>query len=182
MKKVSFLIVALLAFFIEMNAQQIPVIEDRETAIIKPLRLSGPRVGVTYAPSLTSSNYGDSFGDSSFTFNSPFISQFGWQFEWKYFETMGGSAGLFEIIPLIGGLEQGIIVPSMNLLVGYRDAGGFELGAGPNLNLISPGFVVAVGYTIQSKHMNFPINFAVTPNRDGTRFSLLFGFTKRSGG
>ncbi len=181
MKKVSFLVFVLLVSLLKIQAQQIPVIEDRETAIIKPLRLSGPRVGVTYAPFLTSSNYGEQFGDSSFTFNAPFISQFGWQFEWKYFETMGGSAGLFEAIPLIGGLEQGLIIPSLNLLVGYRDAGGFEIGAGPSLNLLTPGFIIAVGYTFQSRHMNFPINFAVTPSRDGPRFSLLFGFNKRSG-
>jgi len=163
-----------------LKAQQpIPVIEDRETAILKPLRLSGPRVGFTWVPDIDKYDLSDFINDSTYTPHG-MLTQFGWQFEWKYFETMGGSAGLFEIIPLIGGLEQGIIIPSLNVLVGYRDNSGFEFGFGPNISPVSTGFVLAAGYTIQSKHMNFPLNFAVIPSRHATRVGVLIGFTKRS--
>ncbi|MGB0176179.1 MAG: hypothetical protein ACPF9D_03370 [Owenweeksia sp.] len=160
------------------NAQQIPVIEDRETPILKPLKLSGPRVGVTYVQNIESYRLDEKFNDSTLRPN-PMVTQFGWQFEWNYFETVGGSAGLFEVIPLIGGLDQGLLIPSLNLLTGYRDASGFEIGAGPNLNLLNTGFTFAFGYNIRSKHMNFPLNVAYTRSREGGRVTLLVGFTKR---
>ncbi|MEQ9263292.1 MAG: hypothetical protein RLP14_09040 [Owenweeksia sp.] len=159
-------------------AQKIPVIEDRETAMIKPLRLSGPRVGVTYVPNIDRYNLDEKFNDSTLRPNN-MVTQFGWQFEWNYFETVGGSAGLFEVIPLIGGLDQGLLIPSLNILTGYRDASGFEIGAGPNLNLLNSGFTFAFGYNIKSKHMNFPLNLAYTRSREGGRVTLLVGFTKR---
>ena len=161
-----------------LSAQKIPVIEDRETPIIKPLKLSGPRVGVTYVPNIESYKLGEKFNDSSLTPN-PIVTQFGWQFEWNYFETIGGSAGLFEVIPLIGGLDQGLIIPSLNLLTGYRDASGFEIGAGPSLNLLNSGFTLACGYNFRSKHMNFPVNIAFTKSKEGARVTFLVGFTKR---
>lgn len=164
-----------------LKAQPIPVIEDRETAILKPLRLSGPRVGVSYIPGLKNTDISNVIGsDSSSRINADHMYQFGWQFEWKYFETIGGSAGLFEVVPMVGGFEHGLIIPSVSMLVGYRDASGLELGAGPNVSTITTGFVLAAGYTFQSKHMNFPVTFGYIPTKEGARFSLLFGFTKRS--
>ncbi len=161
-----------------LKAQEIPVIEDRETAIIEPLRLSGPRVGMSYVPQIKDFGLAERFGDSTFNPN-PYVAQFGWQFEWKYFETNGGSAGLFEVIPMIGGLDQGVIIPSINFITGYRTAEGFEFGAGPNFSLLSTGFSAAAGYAFKSEHMYFPINFAVTKSRDGLRYSMIFGFSKR---
>lgn len=177
MKSLLFSLLLLFASF-KMWGQKIPVVEDLTTPIVRPLKLSGPRVGVSYLPQLTQERVYEMTGDSSYS-PSPFVSQFGWQFEWRYFETASGSQGLFEIVPLLGGLDQGLILPSMNLLVGYRDASGFEFGAGPNLNFLDPGFVVAVGYTIQKGYMNFPLNFGLVPTRNGTRFTLLVGFNKR---
>ena len=181
MKKLKLSISVLVVFCgltISSKAQEIPVIEDRETAILKPLRLDGPRIGFTYVPEIEKFNLAEKFNDSSLV-PSPFITQFGWQFEWKYFETRGGSAGLFEVIPLIGGLDQGLVLPSLNFLTGFRSSDGFEIGGGPNFNLLGSGFTLAIGHTIASEHMNFPVNLALTKSRDGTRFTLLFGFTKR---
>lgn len=179
MRKLNFMFFILLTISgLKTVAQDIPVIRDRETAILEPLKLSGPRVGVTYMPNIRDLDLQGTFGDSTLNPN-PFVSQFGWQFEWKYFETREGSAGLFEVIPLIGGLDQGIIVPSLNFLTGFRTKDGFEFGAGPNFNLLSSGFSVAVGHAFKSDHMTFPVNLAFTQSRDGARFTLLFGFTKR---
>lgn len=178
MKKLGLIAAVLALGFGTVSAQEVPVVEDLSTPIVKPLRLSGPRVGGTYIPSIKQYNLGERFGDSAFT-PSPFISQFGWQFEWRYFEAANGSQGLFELIPLIGGLDQGMILPSLNLIVGYRDASGFEIGAGPNLNLMDPGFVIAAGYNFSSGYMNFPVNVGLTPSRSGMRFTVLVGFNKR---
>jgi hypothetical protein len=163
---------------IKAQEQNIPVIRDVDTPILEPLRLSGPRVGLTLAPNIGNTNFSSVYSDSSFSID-PFITQFGWQFEWKYFETVGGSAGLFEVIPMIGGLDQGLFLPSLNLITGFRSSEGFEVGAGPNLSILNSGFTAAIGYVIKSKHMNFPINFAVTKSKDQLRWTILFGFTKR---
>lgn len=160
------------------KAQEIPIIQDLETPIIKPLRLGGPRVGFTIAPNIDQQTFDSRYSDTTFQID-PFISQFGWQFEWQYFETRGGSAGLFEVIPLIGGLDQGLVLPSLNLLTGYRSKDGFEIGAGPNLNFTNSGFTLAVGYAFKSDHMNFPVNVAFTKSKDQVRMTIMFGFTKR---
>lgn len=179
MRNAKYLILAigvLLSPFLE--AQELPVIEDMETAIIKPLKLSGPRVGISFVPNISDFGISDYFGDSTLN-PSPYLSQFGWQFEWKYFETKGGSAGLFEVIPMVGGLDQGLLIPSLNLITGYRSESGFEIGAGPNFSLLSSGFSVATGYAFKSEHMYFPVNFAMTKSRDGMRYTMIFGFSKR---
>ena len=146
-----------------------------DVPIIKPLQLDGPRVGVTM---LNSQYYNRNVNDSLGV--GPIISQFGWQFEWKYFETAGGSAGLFEFIPMIGGLDQGLFIPSANALVGFRTGKGWEIGCGPNVSVVGTGFVIAAGYTFKSGYMNFPVNFAITPGKNQTRFSILIGWNERS--
>lgn len=161
------------------SAQITPVIEHNDIPTIEPLRLSGPRVGVTYINQPTKVQV-DGFGlDSGMTVN-PLVSQFGWQFEWKYFETANGSAGLFEFIPLIGGLDQGMFIPSANMLVGYRTPEGWEIGFGPNLSLVGTGFIIAGGYTFKSGYMNFPVNVGIIPGKENTRISILIGWNKRS--
>ena len=49
-----------------------------------------------------------------------FVTQFGYQFETQYLN-QGRVQGLFEFIPTITGLEQGLILPSMTVLHGLRD-------------------------------------------------------------
>jgi len=64
-------------------------------------------------------------------------------------------------------------------LVGYRSANGFEFGGGPNVALSGTSLVLAVGVTIQSEEVNFPINLALSTSKSGPRYSLLFGFNMR---
>lgn len=135
------------------------------------VNLEGPRVGMTY---ITGGELSRRL-KSEFSVN-PFISQFGWQFERQYFNLSSGVAGLVEGVVLIGGLEQNVFLPSLSMLVGIRNAKGFEFGFGPNLSLAGAGMVFAVGTSIQSGSLNFPINLAVIPSPSGTRISLLVGF------
>lgn len=143
--------------------------------IITPLELSGPRVGFTLIGSgETADNLRDNFNAS------PFITQFGWQFEKQYFALENGTAGLVEFVGLIGGLEQGLFLPSANMLVGVRSSSGAEFAFGPNISVSGAAFALAVGHTYRSGSLNFPVNFAVVPSSKGVRFSLLFGFNAQT--
>ena len=140
------------------------------------LKLSGPRIGFT----LLSQRYRDEIQQEYDSDVNPFMTQFGWQFETRIFTLENGMSGLFEFVPLIGGLEQSKFLPSLSALIGLRGARGLEFGVGPNVSLSGAGVVMAVGTNFQSQGVNFPVNFAFAPSKDGARFSLLFGFNSRS--
>lgn len=143
--------------------------------IVEPLELSGPRIGFTFIGA------GSTADALKTEFNaSPFITQFGWQFEKQYFALDNGTAGLVEFVGLIGGLEQGLFLPSANMLVGVRSSTGAEFAFGPNISISGAAFVLAVGHTYKSGNLNFPVNFAVVPSSKGVRFSLLFGFNAQT--
>ena len=110
---------------------------------------------------------------------NPFLTQFGWQFETRLFRLPNGVSGLVELVPLVGGLEQGQFIPSVSGLLGVRGAKGFEFGVGPNVTPLGANIVLAMGTSIQSNGINFPINLAVVPGKDGMRVSLLVGFNAR---
>lgn len=68
--------------------------------------------------------------------------QFGYQFETQYLN-QGRLQALFEFIPMITGIEQGLFIPSLTLLHGIRDnKTGVEFAFGPNFALAQ----VASGY------------------------------------
>ncbi len=139
------------------------------------LKLAGPRIGFTVMSQRYATHVQEEFGKNI----NPFMTQFGWQFETRIFTLESGLSGLFEFVPLIGGLEQGKFLPSLSALVGIRGAKGFEFGVGPNVAVGGAGLVLAVGTNFHSQGVNFPVNFAVAPSGDGARFSLLFGFNSR---
>ncbi|MFC6999814.1 hypothetical protein [Rufibacter roseus] len=137
------------------------------------IKLAGPRVGFTLIT-------GAQVQEAREEYNlSPFITQFGWQFETRIFTTSNGLSGLVEFVPLIGGLEQGKFIPSLNGIIGLRGAKGFEFGIGPNLTPTGAGLALALGTNFHTEGINFPVNLAVVPSNSGARFSLLFGFNSR---
>ena len=139
------------------------------------MKLNGPRFGVTYIASgeLTRKL------EERYDITSPVITQFGWQFETQIFNIDGGPSGLIEFVPLIGGLDQGIFLPSASLICGLRAPAGLEFGFGPNVSAAGTGVVLAVGTSYTTGNVHFPFNFAVVPSRDGARFSLMCGFNYR---
>lgn len=143
--------------------------------IVEPLELSGPRVGFTFIGAGETADFLKNEYNAS-----PFITQFGWQFEKQYFALDNGTAGLVEFVGLVGGLEQGLFLPSANVLVGVRSSSGAEFAFGPNISLSGAAFVLAVGHTYKAGNLNFPVNFAVVPSSQGVRFSLLFGFNAQT--
>ena len=146
-------------------AQEAPAVDTR------PVSLSGPRVGVTLITGALAEEVDEELGAG------PVISQFGWQFETRLFTTDSGLSGVTEWVPLIGGMEQGVLLPSLSFLVGLRGAKGFEIGVGPNLSAAGAAYVVAIGSTYRYDQLNFPVNLSAVLSGEGVRLSLLTGFT-----
>lgn len=136
--------------------------------------LSGPRIGFTVLTGGAAARAREELPGLN-----PFLTQFGWQFETRIFRLPNGTAGLFEFVPLIGGLEQSKFIPSLNALIGIRGPKGFEFGIGPNLTPVSANVALAVGTSFRSGGVNFPLNLAVVPGNGGVRISLLAGFNSR---
>ena len=155
----------------------VPTVSNRaptDAILAEPIHLDGPRIGFT----ILSAGVVDKARENGVDIN-PFITQFGWQFESRLFRLPNGISGLVELVPLVGGLEQGQFLPSISGLLGVRGAKGFEFGIGPNLTPLGASLVLAMGTSVQSNGINFPINLAVVPGKDGTRVSLLVGFNSR---
>ncbi|CAN5418848.1 hypothetical protein BH09BAC5_BH09BAC5_17940 [soil metagenome] len=155
---------------------------------------SGPRIGVTF---FSDGSVADDIGTNA-------VSQFGWQFETRFFTADNGSSGLFEFIPLVGGMERGVFLPSATALIGFRSGKGYEFGCGPTLALSGFGMVFAAGTSFQMGSVCFPVNIAFQPNiakeeyrsyydpstgqyieqtrkvNTGFRISLLVGFNARN--
>ena len=159
---------------------------DDESMGYDRIRYNGPRVGITV------------FGDGSIKDDlkrrqyQGVVSQFGWQLETRLFTTPNETSGLVEWIFLIGGVEQGLFLPSASMMFGIRGRDGLEFGMGPNLSVGGVGMVFAVGGSIKSGKIVYPINLAVVPSvknaifsdngervPTGIRVSLLVGFNTR---
>jgi len=139
------------------------------------LELAGPRFGVT----MLSQGVIDTLKkDRDITIGST-ISQFGWQFEKQFYSKAGGVTALNEWVALLGGLDQGVAIPSLSWLIGLRTKEGAEFGVGPNVTPAGAALVVSAGVTFKAGIMNVPMNFAVVPSKSGTRVSVLTGFTLR---
>ena len=78
-----------------------------------------------------------------------------------------------------GGLEQGVVLPSVSWLVGLRTRTGAEFAIGPNLTPAGVALAFAAGTTFRAGVLNVPVNFAVVPSRSGMRVSVLSGFSLR---
>ncbi|TDN36701.1 hypothetical protein E4631_14095 [Hymenobacter sp. UV11] len=140
----------------------------------EPVHLSGPRLGFTVLTDGVLNRARDHVSDLN-----PFMTQFGWQFESRLFRLPNGVSGLVELVPLVGGLEQGKFIPSVSGLLGLRGPNGLEFGLGPNVTPLGADIVLAVGTSFRSNGINFPINLAVVPGHGGARISLLIGFNSR---
>ena len=121
-------------------------------------KFEGPRIGATYINNGTVRDYLDGKN------KSPVITQFGWQFETRLFTADDGTSALLEFIPLVGGFDQGLFLPSISILTGIRNATdakmSIEFAIGPNFsitrnweNKVAPsvGLVIAVGTNIKKR-------------------------------
>jgi hypothetical protein len=140
----------------------------------KTVNLSGPRFGMT----ALSQGVVDELEKRSIHVSSN-ISQFGWQFEKEFYAKGSGLAAVNEWVVLLGGLDQGVALPSVSWLVGLRTREGAEFGIGPNVTPAGVALAIAGGVTFRTGTFNVPMNVAVVPSKAGTRISLLTGFNLR---
>lgn len=140
----------------------------------RTLSLAGPRIGIT----LLSDGVVNKLNESGIAIR-PTISQFGWQTERQFYTNDGSVTALNEWVFLLGGLDQGVAIPSLSWLVGLRTREGAEFGIGPNVTPAGVALAVAAGVTIRTGALNVPMNFAVVPTRAGTRVTMLTGFSLR---
>lgn len=105
------------------------------TPKVTQLKLSGPRMGFTvltgeHAKIFSAPEYQGGYD------GFPAMFQFGYQFEKKYLNE-GNFQALFEFIPMVTGLDQGVIIPSFTILHGIRgNKKGWEFAFGPTVSLV----------------------------------------------
>jgi len=137
--------------------------------------LSGPRFGGTFLSDGVVHKLKADDGISV----APMITQFGWQVEKQFYNGGSGVAALTEAVVLFGGMEQGLVLPSLSWLVGVRTHEGTEFGVGPNITPVGVALALAVGKTFRAGVLNVPVNVAVVPSKSGVRVSMLTGFSLR---
>ena len=155
----------------------LPVISNQspdDALLGQGISLDGPRLGFTYLAGGVLDKARENLPGLN-----PFITQFGWQFETRLFRMPNGLSALAEVVPLVGGLDQGRFIPSLSGLLGLRTGNGFEIGMGPNVTPVGTSVVFALGTSFRSNGINFPVNVAVVPGNGGARISLLLGFNAR---
>jgi hypothetical protein len=167
------------------------------TASAQIQKLAGPRIGVTF---ITAGSTAD-FIHKGFDYvdrddvklgetGSAFTTQYGWQWESRFADGGGDVVGIVEWIALVGGMEQGLFLPSISSVIGARTSNGLEFGVGPNLSLSGVGMLFAVGHNFKSGSLNIPVNLVFMPGKNidgyfdgesypyntGARISIMVGF------
>jgi hypothetical protein len=115
------------------------------------LALDGPRMGFA----LFTGSYAKMMHESKANGGldaSPFMFQFGYQFEKQYLNE-GNFQALFELIPMVTGVDQGFFFPTLTLMNGFRsNKSGWEFAFGPTIGFNTE----AEGYYVNDKwHLKY---------------------------
>ncbi len=145
------------------------------TANAQVEKLEGPRIGMTMVTQGSAADFihkGFNFIDDERNklgeTGSAFTTQYGWQWESRFADGGADITGIVEWVALVGGMEQGLFLPSLSSVIGIRNSNGFEFGVGPNLSLSGVGMVFAVGHNFKSGSLNMPVNLVFMPGKDIT--------------
>ncbi len=137
--------------------------------------LAGPRLGFTYVP-----GKGELVNEMRENDLGPVLSQFGWHFEYQVVPEQEGPSFVVELVPLIAGVEYGMLIPSASLAMGIRFPGGFEFGLGPNVmagrDEVHTSLIIALGKSYNYGGVSIPVNLACATSPKGNRFSIIFGY------
>lgn len=152
--------------------QAVPAGAQQPQDLVRELNRSGPRFGITWM----SNDIVDTLRVKHNVDVAPIITQFGWQFERQFASLENGPVALNEWVILIGGLDQGEILPSLTWLVGLRTQGNFEIGVGPNITPAGVALAISSGVTFRVGALAVPVNLAIVPSKLGPRTSILTGF------
>ena len=108
--------------------------ESRNNPYTNRLRADGPRMGVTYFTGPSAELLQKPRKEGGFN-AMPVMFQFGYQFEKQYLN-QGNFQALFEVCPMLTGLDQGLFIPSLTILNGMRNnQNGWEFAFGPSISL-----------------------------------------------
>ncbi|MDP4826785.1 MAG: hypothetical protein NWR73_03810 [Flavobacteriales bacterium] len=119
--------------------KKLSVRNDYEGSVNNPyklrLRSDGPRMGFTVFQGELADRLSESKVDGGFEAH-PMMFQFGYQFEKQYLNE-GNFQALFEFIPMITGLDQGFVIPSITIMNGLRNnKNGWEFAFGPTFSVV----------------------------------------------
>ncbi|MFM1931402.1 MAG: hypothetical protein RL226_705, partial [Bacteroidota bacterium] len=119
--------------------KKLTVKNDYESSFNNPyqlrLRSDGPRMGFTVFQGNLASRLAESTDVGGFD-ASPVMFQFGYQFEKQYLNE-GNFQALFEFIPMMTGLDQGLFIPSVTVMNGLRNnKNGLEFAFGPTFSVV----------------------------------------------
>lgn len=105
------------------------------TPVTEKINLSGPRMGGTFFTGRTATILSAEKAQGGYD-AFPLMFQFGYQFEKQYLAA-GQFQALFEFIPMVTGLDQGLFIPSFTVMNGIRaNRLGVEFAFGPTFNLV----------------------------------------------
>jgi hypothetical protein len=112
--------------------------ESFESAMNNPddysLNLSGPRMGYVFYTGEGADLIRAKKSEGGYD-RYPAFFQMGYQFEKQYLNE-GNVQALFEFIPMITGLDQGLFIPSLTIFNGIRNnKNGLEFGVGPSVSI-----------------------------------------------
>lgn len=118
---------------------QLTRVDQHENKIMNPnvdrLNLSGPRFGFTFFTGTAADVISAKNDVGGFDSRPNFMYNLGYQFEIQYLNA-GNLQALFEIIPTVTGLEQGLFLPTINVLHGLRhNIYGYEVAIGLSLGI-----------------------------------------------
>lgn len=98
------------------------------------INLQGPRFGFITVLGQDRETLTANKSDGGYEVN-PLFFQFGYQFEKQYLNE-GNFQALFEVIPMISGLEQSMFIPNLAILNGFRNSkNGWEFAFGPTISI-----------------------------------------------
>ncbi len=155
------------------------------------LRSDGPRMGFTYFSGEIANRLAESRSLGGYE-AQPLMFQFGYQFEKQYLNE-GNFQALFEFIPMMTGLDQGLFIPSITIMNGLRNnKNGWEFAFGPTFSVVqeAKGFYApgSERWTLKTQVDSLPDNVEVISRLDSrgdpsiqTGFVFAAGKTFKSG-
>lgn len=115
---------------------------------------SGPRIGLAYVTGQSGDMFTRSEKDGGLA-SYPMLFNIGYQLEAQYVGTENFS-GLFEFIFNVGGLDQGLFIPSLAILHGARfGKNSWEIAIGPSLSVKTLSEVTSInGHFLTKSELN----------------------------
>ncbi|MBN4081506.1 hypothetical protein JYU23_00090 [bacterium AH-315-C07] len=101
--------------------------------------LNGPRMGIAYITGDKGQRLQDNRKNGGYDIY-PYMAQFGYQHEVQYLNE-GNFQAVFEMIVTVSGIDQGLFIPSLTFMNGFRNNKyGLEFAFGPTFGIVNKAF------------------------------------------